>query len=89
MHSDIFTYYYNPYYYPMNSSYQTKEIRQFILDFETGNVFSYNYNDVKTIFMRDVELFDEFNQLKKRKQKKLLFLYVRKYNERNPLYLPK
>ena len=81
--------YYNQYYYPVNQSYETTEIQQYILDIETGKIMEYNWQNVETILMRDSELFDEFNKLPKRKKKNLLFLYIRKYNERNPLYLYK
>jgi len=39
--------------------------------------------------MKDTSLYDEFNNLSKRKQKKMLFYYLRKFNERNPLLIPK
>ena len=81
---------YDPYY---NYSYNvqpntTNELRQFILDFETGKVLEYNYESVLIILMRDEELYEEFNNLKKRKKREKKFLYVRKYNEKYPLYFP-
>jgi len=86
----------NPYMSPYNQPYNrqgmympttTKELRQYILDFETGRVMDYNYESLQTILMRDAELFDEFNKLKKKQRKNLTFVYLRKYNERNPLYI--
>ncbi|MFH2143467.1 MAG: hypothetical protein ABIJ97_13665, partial [Bacteroidota bacterium] len=82
-------FFYNSYYSPINPTIETNELRQYVVDFETGKVIDYSWQNLETIFMRDVELFDEFNELKKGKKKKLLFLYVRKFNERNPLYLNK
>ncbi len=80
------TSYYNPYEtYPANAT--TNEMRQYILDFETGNVMDYSTESLKVILMRDPELYDEFNQLRRKKQRQLLFLYVRKYNEKHPLML--
>ena len=64
-------------------------MRQYVLDFETGNIYQYNMKTVETILMRDPELYDEFIQLRRRKKNKLMFFYLRKYNKRNPLYLPK
>jgi len=82
-------YYSNPYYYPYRQpSYTTDELRQYILDFKTGKVMNYNQTSLLVILMNDPELYDEYNELKKRKRKKLKFYYLRKYNERNPLYLP-
>ena len=90
-------YYNNPYYYPYYDpyryrvdadSYENSELRQFIMSFQTGQVLEYETDNVKTLLMSDPELHDEFSNLKKRKQKQLKFLYIRKFNERNPLYLP-
>jgi len=39
--------------------------------------------------MADPELHDEFAALNNKKQKQMKFLYLRKFNERNPLYFPK
>lgn len=85
-------YYYNPYNYNMRNTQPTTtttELRQYILDFETGKVMDYSTDVVEVILMRDTELYDEFNALKKREKKKMIFLYLRKYNNRNPIYFPK
>jgi hypothetical protein len=86
-------YYYNPYDYyyryggyPMNTS--SNEMRQFLLDFESGKVYDYDYQALEVLLMKDPELHDEFTQLRKKKKRQLKFLYLRKFNERNPLYLP-
>ena len=86
------THYYNPYYYyrygttPYATT--TKEMRQCLFDFETGKVMDYDEESIEVILMRDTELYDEYSLLKKRKKKQLKFLYLRKYNERHPLYFP-
>ena len=82
---------YNPY-DPYNSSMQTNsrtELRQYILEFETGKVFDFNYKTIEVLLMNDTLLYDEFNNLSKKKKKNQQFLYIRKYNEKHPLYLPK
>lgn len=82
-------YYSNPYHYPYRQpSYATDELRQYILDFKTGKVMNYNYTSMLVVLMNDPELYDEYNAFKKRKKKQLQFYYLRKFNERNPLYLP-
>ena len=75
-------------YSPYESTYTTTEMRQYIFDFEMGIVMDYELKSLETILMRDPELYDEFNALKKRKKRKALFLYLRKYNERHPVYFP-
>jgi hypothetical protein len=83
---------YNPYSYsygnPYGSNVPNKEVRQFILDFETGKVLDFEVKSIESILVRDPKLYDEFAALSSRKQKQLKFLYVRKFNERNPLYFP-
>ena len=88
--NDPFNSYYNPYAYdPLmrNQTYTTKELRQYILDVETGKVIDYTYENLMVILMRDAELYEEFNNLKRRQKKKMVFFFLRKYNERNPLFI--
>lgn len=88
-------YYYNPYYYNnyyrsggYPSTYSSSELRQYLLDFDTGEVVDYTKDNLEILLMKDPELHDEYSQLRRKKQKQLKFLYLRKFNERNPLYLP-
>ena len=83
---------YNAYNYgygnPYSNNVVNKEVRQFILDFETGKVLDFEVKEMETILIRDAKLYEEFSSLNARKQKQLKFVYLRKYNERNPLYFP-
>jgi len=79
--------YYPPYYYRPYTTSRT-ELRQYLIDFETGRVYEFDVESVKVLIMRDPELYEEFVKLPKKKQKELMFVYIRKFNERNPLYLP-
>lgn len=85
---------YNPYSYnygygnPYSSNVASKELRQFILDFETGKVMDFDLKEVESILVRDAKLYEEFASLSSRKQKQMKFIYLRKYNERNPIYFP-
>ncbi len=81
-------YYYSPYQYNPQT-YQTTEMRQYLLDFETGKVYDYNDESIEILLMKDPELYDEYMALRKKKKKQLKFLYIRKFNERNPLYFLK
>lgn len=80
--------YYDPYYLPP-TSYPNVEMRQYVLDFKTGRVLDYNYESIEVILMQDPELHDEYTALSKKKKKQLKFVYIRKFNEKNPLYFPK
>jgi hypothetical protein len=89
--------YYDPYYY---GSYYNRnnykpvgdepgmELDQYLLDFETGELWEYDVQDVISLIKNDSELYDEYRKLRNNAKKKLKFSYIRKYNERNPLYIP-
>ncbi len=79
-------------YYPYGvspSANTTTEMRQYLLDFNTGNVMDYDVQSLEVLLMRDPVLHDEYVSLRNRKKKQLKFLYIRKFNERNPLYFTK
>ncbi len=80
-----YNYYYNPYSYPNNQTVKT-ELRQYLIDMETGKIIDYNYQNLEAIIARDTELYEEFVKLKKKKKRQLKFLYLRKYNEKHPFY---
>ncbi len=87
-------YYYNPYdYYYRYGGYpantQSSEMRQYIMDFETGKVYEYDVQSLEVLLMQDPELHDDYVQLRKKKKRQQKFVYLRKFNERNPLFLPK
>ncbi len=65
-----------------------QSLQQYMLDMRTGQVSDFVLPNVETLLQRDPALYKEFMEIKKRKRKKLVFFYLRKYNERNPLYFP-
>jgi len=90
-------YYYNPYY--SNSYYYNRysrpqsnqgstDLRQYLLDFETGDVMEYDTESVEVLLMKDPELADEYHALRNRKKKQMKFVFIRRYNEKHPLYFP-
>ena len=85
-------YYYNPYYYYRNWNVSNQsastELRQFIMDFETGKILDYSEDNLELLFMRDPVLHDEYAGLSKKKRDQMKFFYIRKFNERNPLMIP-
>ncbi len=90
-------YNYNPYYsnsYNYNrysqpqSNVGNTDLRQYLLDFESGDVMEYDTESVEVLLMKDPELADEFQALRNRQQKQMKFVYIRRYNEKHPLYFP-
>lgn len=82
------SYYYNRYYRSPNSNYSSTEVRQYLIDFETGKLMEFDVKAVEILLMNDPELHDEYMQLRRKKKKQYKFVYIRKFNERNPLYFP-
>ncbi len=87
--------YYSPYYYNNRyyynttpSSYSSTEVRQYLIDFETGKLHEFEVYSVEILLMKDPELYDEYMALRRKKKKQYKFVYIRKYNEKHPLYLP-
>lgn len=87
--------YYNPYSYgsPYSSPYRQgnmtrNELKQYLIDFETGKIVEFDMQNTELLLMKDTQLYEEFVQLPRKKKKDLMFVYIRKFNERNPLYLP-
>ena len=82
--------YYNSYQYPYSNSPTVTthtEMQQYILDFKTGRIIEYDVEGIEIILMHDPELHDEYTQLSNKKKKQLKFVFIRKYNQRNPLFL--
>jgi hypothetical protein len=79
---------YGSYYSPYRQSVQRNELKQYIFDFETGKVLEFTPNNVELLLMKDPSLYDEYVQFSNKKKKELMFVYIRKFNEKNPLYLP-
>lgn len=80
---------YNSYYSPYrNANMSRTEMRQYLIDFESGKVLEFDIKNTELMLMKDDVLYEEFMKLPKRKRKDLMFVYIRKFNENNPLYIP-
>jgi len=88
---DVYDYDYSTYYYYDYTTMDThKETRQYILDLQEGKIYDYNYKNLQILLKKyDKNLYQKYINLPKRKRKKQIFIYIRKFNERHPLYLPK
>ncbi|HEU4719421.1 MAG TPA: hypothetical protein VFU15_16365 [Bacteroidia bacterium] len=63
-----------------------ENLRQYILDMQTGLVHDFVLEEMEPILQRDDAIYKEFMALRKGKRRKLMFFYLRKYNEAHPLY---
>ncbi len=83
--------YYSPYgsyYSPYRQNTGRNELRQYLIDFDSGKILEYDIENTELLLMRDTELHEEYMRLPNKKKKDLMFVYIRKFNENNPLYLP-
>jgi hypothetical protein len=81
----------NPYYYPsagIRYANPKTELRQFLINFETGQVVDYTADNILALLTKDPQLYDEYAALKKKKREQLKFFYIRKFNQRNPVKFP-
>lgn len=97
---DPYSYYspygYGSYYYPYGSYYSPygrsnttrNELKQYLIDFETGKVVEFDREGTELLLMKDPKLYEEFARLSRKDKKDLMFVYIRKFNENNPLYIP-
>jgi hypothetical protein len=80
---------YSPYYSPYRQNNASRnELKQYLIDFENGKVLEFDVDNTELLLMKDAQLYEEYVQLPRRKKKELMFVYIRKFNEKNPLYLP-
>jgi hypothetical protein len=63
-------------------------LMQFMLDYETGKVELFTPEIFEAYLKRDEALWSEFTVFSKKKKKTMMFLYLRKYNEKHPVYFP-
>jgi hypothetical protein len=79
---------YNPYYSYRQPNLARNELKQYLIDFESGKVLEFDIDNTELLLMKDNQLYEEYVQLSHKKKKDLMFVYIRKYNEKNPLYIP-
>ena len=59
----------------------------FIVDLMNGSIKRLNIKNLEEIIMRDNGLYDEYSRLTKSEKRKLLYPYILRYNERNPIVI--
>lgn len=75
---------------PMNSrAYKTREIRQFLFDFYSGEIVPFSLDKIEEYLKRDEAIYKEFTSLSRKKRKDQATKFIRLYNEKHPVYFPK
>lgn len=79
-------YYDSPFGVPQDRYTYTSQ--QMVMNFENGAIFSFDVSAMEILLKPDDELYKEFSSLSKRKKRDGIFLYMRKFNEKHPIYFP-
>ena len=79
---------YGSYYSPYGRNMTRNELKQYLIDFESGKILEYDVSNAELLLMKDSELYEEYVKLSRKKKKEQMFVYIRKFNEKNPLYIP-
>jgi hypothetical protein len=66
---------------------ESKTLVQFLLNFDNGKVFGFTSKNFEPIIQKDPSLWNEYKKYKGKKEQRL-FIFLRKYNERFPIYFP-
>lgn len=75
---------------PMNSTAaKTREIRQYLFDFYSGEIVQFSVEKLEEYLKRDEAIYKEFSTLNKKKKKEFATKYIRMYNEKHVVYFPK
>lgn len=54
---------------PYSRNLARSEIKQFIVDFDTGKVLDFDLENTQLLLMKDAQLYEEFVQLPRKKKK--------------------
>lgn len=74
---------------PLNSSAsKSREIRQYLFDFYSGEIVQFNIEKLEEFLKRDELIYKEFSVLSKKKKRELATKYIRMYNEKHLVYFP-
>jgi hypothetical protein len=64
----------------------TREIRELLMNFYDGQLVEFTMDAAEQLLQRDKDLFAEYKDLSRRKQKEQIYRYIRKFNESHPVY---
>ena len=75
---------------PMNYNYginTSDDQHQFVFDTESDRIYDFSVSNMEILLARDPQLSAEFALIKRRKKQDFIFVYLRKFNEKHPLYI--
>lgn len=64
------------------------ETHEFLLDYASGEIAECTPTNLEVVLSRDMKLYQQYMEIKKRKRKDFMILYIRKYNAEHPISFP-
>ena len=61
------------------------ETHEFLLDFKTGDIAECTTTNLEVLLSRDMKLYEQYMNLKRKKRKEFMLLYIRKYDNEHPV----
>ena len=61
------------------------ETHQFLLDFKTGEINEATPPFIESLLSRDIKLYAQYMDLRRKKRKELMMLYIHRYNTNHPV----
>lgn len=75
---------------PVNSTAnKTREIRQYLFDFYSGDILPFNIDNLANLLKQDEFIYREYMLLNKKKRKEFATKYIRMFNEKHLVHFPK
>jgi hypothetical protein len=71
--------------YAPSTPVRQPETHEFLLDFNTGNIDECTPTYLETLLSRDIKLYAQYMDLKRKKRNELMILYIRRYNDNHPI----
>ncbi|HRG37313.1 MAG TPA: hypothetical protein PK289_02175 [Bacteroidia bacterium] len=79
--------YQDPTYYGRGINNSYRELKQFILNTESNSVNDFTVPAMEQALKSEPQLLNDFQKLRKKEKSNSIFIYLRKFNEKRPLYL--
>jgi hypothetical protein len=61
---------------------------KYLMDLLTGESYPFTLENFESLIKRDHVVYDEFMTIKKKKREKKMVNFLKKYNDRNPVFFP-
>lgn len=71
-----------------NAQRYTYVSSQYVIDFDSGKILEFSTENMELLLRKDETLYNDFIALKRKKKRDSIFLYLRKFNEKHPVYFP-